>query len=85
MGLTVVRHEAQYEFQLQAETLAINSARLPPVEAEEDRARLEERITQVRHLLETTDLLYAAFLEHRLSDNWPKETAKIKKWLRVEA
>lgn len=84
MGLTLVRHDSQYEFTIQAETLAISSARLPPAEGEEDRARLEERVTQVRHLLETTDLLYAAFLEHRLSDNWAKETAKIKKWLRSE-
>jgi hypothetical protein len=85
MGLTLVRHDTQYEFAIQAETLAISSARLPPVEGEEDRARLEERVTQVRNLLETMDLLYAAFLDHRLSDNWVKETAKIKKWLKIEA
>ncbi len=85
MGLTLVRQDSQYELTLQAESLAIGSARLPPTEAEDDRARLEERVTQVRHLLETVDLLYAAFLDHRLDANWAKETSKIKKWLRVES
>ncbi len=81
-GLTLVRHDAQYELTLQAETLAISSARLPPPEAEDDRARLEERITQVRHLLETLDLMYSAFLQRRLGEPWPQELAKMKKWLR---
>lgn len=82
MGLTLVRHDAQYELTLQAESLAIGAAKLPTPEAEDARARVEERVTQVRHLLETTDLLYAAFLQHRLGDGWTKETGKIKKWLR---
>ena len=83
MGLTLVRHESQYELTLQAETLAIGSARLPAVEGDDDRARLDERVTQVRHLLETVDLVYAAFLQRRLDDSWPKEAAKLKKWLRA--
>ena len=33
-------------------------------------------------LLETLDLVYAAFLERRLGEQWAKETAKMKKWLR---
>jgi hypothetical protein len=84
MGLTLVRHESQYELTLQAETLAITGAKLPPPEAEEERARLEERVTQVRDLLETVDLLYAEFIQRRLGDAWTKEAAKIKKWLHLE-
>ena len=84
MGLTLVRHEAQYELTLQAETLAIGSARLPAAEAEDDRGKLEERVTQLRHLLETLDLLYAAFLQRRLGDPWIKEASRMKKWLRLE-
>jgi hypothetical protein len=84
MGLTLVRHEAQYELTLQAESLAIGSARLPAAEAEDDRGRLEERVTQLRHLLETLDLLYAAFLERRLGDPWIKEASRMKKWLRLD-
>jgi hypothetical protein len=85
MGLTLVRHDAQYELTLQAETLAIGGAKLPPVEGDDERARLDERVTLLRNLLETVDLLYAAFLERRLGDGWPKESARIKKWLKAEA
>lgn len=81
-GLTLVRHDHQYEFTLHAESLALGSARLPPPDATEDRARLEERVTQVRHLLETIDLLYNAFGDHRFSPAWPKELTKIQKWLK---
>ncbi|MCI0640400.1 MAG: hypothetical protein L0Y72_29805 [Gemmataceae bacterium] len=81
-GLTVVRQDHTYDFTLHAETLAITGAKMPVPEGEEERARLEERITNIRHLLETVDLLYAAFCERRLSPDWTKETARMKKWLK---
>ncbi|MHB1424427.1 MAG: hypothetical protein ACYC3I_14745 [Gemmataceae bacterium] len=84
IGLTLVRHDHQYELTLQAETLAVSGARLPAPEASEERARLEERITQLRHLLETLDLLFDAFNEKRASDQWTKELAKMQKWLARE-
>jgi hypothetical protein len=80
-GLTLARHDRQYELTLQAETLAVSGARLPAPEEEEDRARLEERVTLLRHLVETLDLLYDAFGRHRLGAGWPKELQKIQKWL----
>ncbi len=81
VGLTVVRHDHQYELTLQAETLAVTGARLPAPEAVDERARLEERISQLRHLLETLDLLYDAFAQKRAGDEWPKELARMQKWL----
>jgi hypothetical protein len=81
VGLTIVRHDHQYELTLQAESLAVSGARLPAPEATDDRARLEERITQLRHLVETLDLLYDAFSQRRASDLWTKELAKVQKWL----
>jgi hypothetical protein len=81
-GLTVVRHDQQYELTLQAETLAVSGARLPAPEATEERARLEERVTQLRHMLETLDLLYDAFAAKRASEAWPKELARMQKWLK---
>jgi hypothetical protein len=80
-GLTLVRHDRQYEVTLHAETLAVSSARLPAPEEENDRARLEERITLLRHLLETLDLLYDAFGRRRAGGSWSKELARIRKWL----
>jgi hypothetical protein len=78
----MVRHGQQYELTLQAESLTISGARLPAPEADNDRARLEERVTQIRQLLETLNLLYDEFCKHRLGADWNKEQAKIKKWLR---
>jgi hypothetical protein len=80
-GLTLVRHDRQYDLTLQAESLAVSGARLPAPEEEEDRARLEERIGLLRHLTETLDLLYDAFGQIRTGAGWSKELAKIKKWL----
>ncbi len=84
VGLTMVRHDFQYELTLQAESLAVSAARLPAPEASEERGRLEERIAQVRHLLETLDLLYDVFGQRRCSEDWGKEIAKMQKWLQRE-
>jgi hypothetical protein len=80
-GLTLVRHDRQYELTLQAETLAVSGGRLPAPEEIDDRARLEERVTTLRHLLETLDLLYDRFGRVRLGEGWPKELARVQKWL----
>jgi hypothetical protein len=80
-GLTLVRHKAQYELTLHAESLAITGARLPTPEGDDERAIEEERVTQLRNLLETLDLLYGTFLQRRLGDPWTKEAARMKKWL----
>jgi len=80
-GLTLVRQDQQYELTLHAETLAITSARLPAPEADDDRARQEERVKQLRHLLETLDLLYDAFGHRRLGPAWSKDLARVQKWL----
>jgi hypothetical protein len=83
-GLILGRHDSQYEFTIQAETLAVSGARLPAPEEGDERVRLEERVGQLRGFLETLDLLYDAFGRARLSEAWPKELAKIQKWLRRE-
>jgi hypothetical protein len=80
-GLTLVRQDRQYDLTLHAETLAVTGACLPPPEDEDDRARLEERINLLRHLLETLDLLYDAFGRRRTGSGWSKESARMKKWL----
>ena len=80
-GLTLVRHDLTYELALHAETLAVTGAKLPPPAEENDRARLEERVTRVRGLIETLDLLYDAFGRRRFSREWTEELGKIQKWL----
>jgi hypothetical protein len=80
-GLTLERNDQQYELTLHAETLAVTSAKLNAPEAEEERARQEERVTILRDLVETLDLLYDVFCRMRTSAWWSRELAKIKKWL----
>jgi hypothetical protein len=80
-GLTLVRHDHQYDLTLHAENLAVTSAKLPVPEADDERARLEERVGLLRHFVETLDLLYDAFCRRRLSSDWTRELAAIQKWL----
>jgi hypothetical protein len=79
-GLILVRQDNQYELTLQAETLAVSGVKLPVVE-EKGRAGLEERMGQLRHLLQTLELLYDAFLQRRLGQEWSDEVAKMRRWL----
>src|SRR4029079_11161448 len=65
-GLMLVRHDQHYELTLQAETLAVSGAKLRQVEDGDERARREDRAGQLRHLIETLDLLYNTFLQRRL-------------------
>jgi hypothetical protein len=81
VGLILVRHDTQYELTLQAETLAVSGARLPAPEGNDERVRQEERVGLLRSFLETLDLLYDAFGRVRFSESWPKELAKVQKWL----
>ncbi len=87
VGLAVLRHDKQYSLTLQAETLSVSGAKIPPPEVGdkgEERARLDGRVDQVRHLVETLDLLYDAFIGTRCRDKWDAELAKMQKWLRSE-
>src|SRR5690606_25244886 len=84
VGITMVRHDQQYELTLSAENLAVSGARLPAPEAVDERARLEGRVAQLRHMLETLDLLYDAFVQRRAGDSWPKELARMQQWLARE-
>jgi hypothetical protein len=83
-GLTLVRHDKQYELTLHAESLAVSGAKLPAPEGEEERGRAEERVTNFRELVETLDLLYDVFCRVRLGSDWAKELGKIQRWLQHE-
>src|SRR5581483_4288496 len=84
VGMILVRHDQQYECIFSGETLSLTGARLPAPEEADERARLEERVTQVRHLLETLDLLYDTFLRSRATDDWTRELGRMQKWLQRE-
>lgn len=85
-GMTLVRHDQQYEFTLHAETLGVSGLKLPPPpeDVTEPRARLDERITQFRQAVETVDLLYNAFCQVRLGSEWSNILPRIQRWLAKE-
>jgi hypothetical protein len=82
-GLTLVRHGQQYELTLHAETLGIGGAKFPPLpdDVTDARAKLDERATQLRAMIETLDLLYEAFGRQRFSPEWAKTLPRMQKWL----
>lgn len=83
-ALTFVRHDEQFGLILQAESLAVTSCKLPkpPEDIVEHRARLEHRLQALHDLAETIDLLFAAFLNVRLSPMWPMHLSNIQGWLK---
>lgn len=83
-GLTLVRHDIQYELSFLAEQFALSGVKIPPPEEDDARANLEARADQLRALIETVDLLYQAFCRIRFSAEWPKILGKIQRWLARE-
>jgi hypothetical protein len=82
-GLMLVRHGAQYELTLQAESLAVSGAQLP--RPEDDGLSAAEirmaRVDSLRHLTETLDLLFDAYRRRRAGNGWTKEVSRIRQWL----
>lgn len=86
VGLTMVRHDKQYEVAIGAEMFAISGGKLPPHDdgITEARARLEDRIALIRELDEGLSLLFKYFLEIRLSTpRWESQLGEIQSWLKV--
>jgi hypothetical protein len=82
-GLILVRHGAQYELTVQAESLAVSGAQLP--KPEDDGLSAHDvrmaRIDSLRHLTQTLDLLFDAYLSRRGNTGWAKEVRRIRQWL----
>ncbi|MEZ6118868.1 MAG: hypothetical protein R3C28_20185 [Pirellulaceae bacterium] len=82
-GLTLIRHDLQYQFTLQAETFLIGGAKFstinakPPASDNPD----EDRIITLRDFTETLDLLFHAFCAKRIGKAWKPELAKIQQWM----
>lgn len=80
-GLTLVRHDQQYEFTLHAETLSVGSCKMPPIDEPDERVALETRAGQIRDLIETIDLLFDVFAAQRFGGDWNGTLTKVQKWL----
>jgi hypothetical protein len=84
-GMVLVRHGAQYELTLQAETLAVSGAALPKPD-DDGLSRHEQRLARIdslRHLTESLDLLFQAYLLRRTGTGWTDELGRIRRWLQA--
>jgi hypothetical protein len=84
-GMILVRQGAQYELTLQAETLAVSGAALPKPE-DDGLSRHEQRMARIdglRHLSESLDLLFQAYLLRRTGAGWTDELGRIRRWLQA--
>jgi hypothetical protein len=82
-GLILVRHGAQYELTLQAETLAVSGAALPKAEGRGPDEIHWARVDSLRHLVETLDLLYDAYGRRRIGPDWTGDLGRIRRWLQA--
>lgn len=80
-GLTLVRHNQQFDLTLQAETFGISGARIQADEAEDAEEIRVNRIDSIRNLGETVDLMLKSFCERRVSKKWNSELEQINRWL----
>jgi hypothetical protein len=81
-GLILEAKRQLFSFNFNAESFALNAAKLPDVEdADTPRKLFEERVTLLRDLCEGVDALFAAFLKLRCSSAWESQTSAIRKWI----
>ena len=83
-GLTLIRHEEQYECALAAETLGISGAAFPKLDSDSASAARIDRVDQLRHFSETIDLLFGSFVKRRLAPGWADELKKLRVWMKKE-
>lgn len=84
-GLTLVRHDEQYDLALQAEQFTISGAKFTHIgSAEASDNPAEDRIAKLRGMTETIDLLFELFCERRLGKSWKAELKKLQDWLQAD-
>jgi hypothetical protein len=84
-GMILVRHGAQYELTIQAETLAVSGAALPKPD-DDGLSKHDQRMARIdslRHLTESLDLLFQAYLLRRTGSGWTDELGRIRRWLQA--
>lgn len=84
-GLTLIRNGEQYDFNLQAETFVLGSAKISrPGDSSTEMRDTLDRIESVRRMAETIDLLFEAFCERRIGKAWKRELPQISQWLQSD-
>lgn len=82
-GLVLVRQDMQHDLVLQAETFAVNGAKCQlSSDDDEGTGAIDGRITALRHLVETLDLLFGAFCQRRFGKTWNRDVEQVRRWLK---
>ena len=82
--LHLVHGERNFQVTLDAEYFDIKSAKLPPLLAEEDDDKLQERLESSEELATLVRALIETFLKLRASPKWAKEEVPaLKEWMRA--
>jgi hypothetical protein len=86
-GLVLARQDYQHDLVIQAETFSVSGAKcqLSSSDDAEKTSGQEERIAALRHLVETLDLLFAAFCQRRFGKSWKRDVEEIRGWLQKKA
>ncbi|HET6880013.1 MAG TPA: hypothetical protein VFI31_07650 [Pirellulales bacterium] len=86
-GLVLVRQSFQHDLVLQAETFSVSGAKcqLTAGEEEGDEEGRDSRISALRHLVETLDLLFGTFCQRRFGKSWRRDVDQIRRWLQKKA
>ena len=84
-GLILARQGEQYDLTLQAETFAINAAKIKSDESVDGRGAVEDRVDSLRALHQTVVLLFQAFCQVRVSKQWPRTLNQLRRWLKAPA
>ncbi len=85
-GLTLVRHDEQYDLALQAEAFTVGSGKITHIGGKEESSDNPEldRIARLREMTSTIDLLFHEFCDRRIGKNWRAELKKMQEWLSAE-
>ncbi|HWB14347.1 MAG TPA: hypothetical protein VG826_34295 [Pirellulales bacterium] len=86
-GLVLARQDHQHDLVIQAETFSVSGAKsqLSSGDDAEKPGGREERMDALRHLVETLDLLFAAFCQRRFGKPWKRDVEEIRRWLQKKA
>ena len=84
-GLTLIRNGEQYDFNLQAETFVMGSAKISrPGDSSTEMSDTLDRVESIRRMAETIDLLFEVFCQNRIGKTWDRESQQLSKWLQSD-
>lgn len=79
--LRIVKDTREWVFSVDAESFSFSTVKIPSVLSEEEFEKFLERMYLIEELDALWASLYNSFLELRLTDEWPKERARMARWI----